>query len=421
MKSLSPLLVFLTLYLGFSLSTGDFYCMPLTVAFAVASVWAVGSMRSVPTDEALNIFSRGAGNANILLMVWIFVLSGAFAASAKAMGAVEQTVNLTMCVLPANMLLPGIFVAACFVSLSIGTSVGTIASLTPIAAGIATETGMEQAMAVAAVVGGAFFGDNLSFISDTTIIATRSQGCRMSDKFRVNLKVVTPAAVLCLVLYVVIGANIDAHGLADRPVDWLLVMPYVLVLLTVICGMNVLVVLLSCIALTGIIGIFKGCYDFTQWMQVLSSGIADMGELILITMMAGGIMETIRHNGGFDFIINSITRRVHSKRGAEMSIGLMVMAADLCTANNTVAIVTVGPIARSIARRFDIDPRKAASLLDTFSCLAQSMIPYGAQLLMAAGLSSLSPVALMPYLFYPMLMGCCVLSCILFRLPRNLS
>ena len=420
MKALSPIFIFLALYLGLSLVSGDFYSMPILVAFIIASIWAIATTRNVDVEERLRIFSRGAGNPSMLMMVWIFVLAGAFAATAKEMGAVEQTVNMTLSFLPGDMLLAALFIASCIVSLSVGTSVGTIVALTPIASGIGAQTGFYLPIIVAAVASGAYFGDNLSFISDTTIIATRSMGCRLKDKFRVNSLIVTPAALLCIVIYVVLGYGMSAtHELPD--VEWLKVIPYVVVLVTAIAGMNVMMVLLVGIALTGAIGIIDGSYGLFGWFGAMNRGIVDMGELILITMMAGGMMEIIRFNGGFKWLIDRLTRRVTDKRGAELSIGAMVMAADFCTANNTVAIITVGGLANDIATRFGVDKRKAASLLDTFSCMTQGLLPYGAQVLIASSLSGVSPLQIIPYLIYPLFMGVSAIACIFLRLPRRFS
>ena len=418
--ALSPLLVFVTLYLVTSIVAGDFYRVPITVAFLVASVYAVCIGRG-PLRKRIELFSRGAGNSQMLLMVWIFVLSGAFAHSAKVMGSVDATVQLTLSVLPSHMLLSGLFMAACFVSLSIGTSVGTIVALTPIAAGVAQQTGADVALITAAVVGGSFFGDNLSFISDTTIIATQTQGCRLSDKFRVNSIIVIPAAIVILFLYVILGSNISAPtdtGIADF---WL-VMPYLVVLVTAIFGMNVMAVLTLGIVLTGVVGLATGAFaDVYAWMQSMGEGIVSMGELIIITMLAGGLLERVREMGGIDFIISRMTRHLNGKRGAELSIGALVAVVNLCTANNTVAIITVGGIARQIGERFHLDPRKCASLLDTFSCTAQGIIPYGAQLLMAAGLASINPVSIIPYLYYPMAIGIAAILAIILRYPRRYS
>ena len=418
--ALSPLLVFVTLYLVTSIVAGDFYRVPITVAFLVASVYAVCIGRG-PLRKRIELFSRGAGNSQMMLMVWIFVLSGAFAHSAKVMGSVDATVQLTLSVLPSHMLLSGLFMAACFVSLSIGTSVGTIVALTPIAAGVAQQTGADVALITAAVVGGSFFGDNLSFISDTTIIATQTQGCLLSDKFRVNSFIVIPAAIVILFLYVILGSNISAPtdtGIADY---WL-VMPYLVVLVTAIFGMNVMAVLTLGIVLTGVVGLATGAFaDVYAWMQSMGEGIVSMGELIIITMLAGGLLERVREMGGIDFIISRMTRHLNGKRGAELSIGALVAVVNLCTANNTVAIITVGGIARQIGERFHLDPRKCASLLDTFSCTAQGIIPYGAQLLMAAGLASINPVSIIPYLYYPMAIGIAALLAIILRYPRRYS
>ena len=418
--ALSPLLVFVTLYLVTSIVAGDFYRVPITVAFLVASVYAVCIGRG-PLRKRIDLFSHGAGNSQMMLMVWIFVLSGAFAHSAKTMGSVDATVQLTLSVLPSHMLLSGLFMAACFVSLSIGTSVGTIVALTPIAAGVAQQTGADVALVTAAVVGGSFFGDNLSFISDTTIIATQTQGCRLSDKFRVNSFIVIPAAIVILFLYVILGSNMSAPTDTTKADFWL-VMPYLVVLVTPIFGMNVMAVLTLGIVLTGVVGLSTGAFsDVFVWMEAMGEGVVSMGELIIITMLAGGLLEMVRERGGIDFIISRLTRHVSGKRGAEMSIGALVVLVNFCTANNTVAIITVGGIAHQIGERFHLDSRKCASLLDTFSCTAQGLIPYGAQLLMAAGLASINPVSIIPYLYYPAAIGIAALLAILLRYPRRYS
>ena len=418
--ALSPIAVFLAVYVVASIIAGDFYKVPISVAFLLTSIYAVCTSCGMPLRERITLFSRGAGHPDMMLMLWIFILAGAFAASAKAMGAIDATVHLTLQLLPDNLLLMGIFLASCFISLSIGTSVGTVVALTPIAAGIAEATGTSVPFLVGVVVGGAFFGDNLSFISDTTIMATRTQGCRMSDKFRVNSLIVVPAAALVLLTYVVLGTQI--HAPQEIPsVDTLKVLPYLVVLVTAVAGVDVMVVLVIGTLLSGLIGIFYGSYDIFGWFQAMGNGIVGMGELIIVTMLAGGLMALIREGGGIDFLIRQLTRRIHGKRGAELTIGGLVVFTDICTANNTVAILTVGPIAREIAGRYGIDPRKSASLLDTCSCFAQALIPYGAQLLMAASLASLSPVAIIPYLYYPFTMGACTLLAILFRYPRKYS
>ena len=418
--ALSPIGVFVAMYLVTSIVARDFYKVPITVAFMAASMYAVVVCGGIPLRERINIYSHGAGTKQMMLMIWIFVLAGAFAQSAKTMGAIDATVNLVLTLLPGNMLLAGLFLAACFISLSVGTSVGTIVALTPIAAGVAAETGASVALMTAVVVGGSLFGDNLSFISDTTIVATSTQGCRMSDKFRVNSFIVVPAAVVILVVYIVMGQGISSPT-AVPAVGVLKVVPYVAVLLTAVLGMNVMAVLTLGIILTGIIGLVEGSYDVFGWMQSMGQGITGMGELIIITMMAGGLLEMIRHYGGIDYLIERLTRHVSTKRGAELSIAALVSLVDLCTANNTVAIITVGGIAKHIGDRFGVDNRKAASILDTFSCMMQGMIPYGAQLLMAAGLAGVNPVAIVPYLYYPLAIGVAALFSILFRYPKRYS
>ena len=417
--ALSPLVVFIILYLVTSILAGDFYKVPITVAFMVSCVYAVAITRG-KLRRRINIFSRGAGTPEMMLMIWIFVLAGAFAHSAKVMGCIDATVNLTLSLLPSEMLLAGLFLAACFISLSIGTSVGTIVALTPIAAGVATQTGASVAMLTAVVVGGSFFGDNLSFISDTTIIATQTQGCQPSDKFKVNAFIVVPAALLILLVYVFMGQGITAPAHIPE-VDFWKVVPYLVVLITAIFGLNVMAVLTLGIVLTGFIGLLNGSFDIYSWFQAMGDGIIGMGELIIITLMAGGLLEVVKHNGGIDYIITKLTRRIHGKRGAELSIAALVCLVDCCTANNTVAIITVGGIARKIGDKYGLDPRKCASLLDTFSCFTQGLIPYGAQLLMAAGLAALNPIAILPYLYYPVAIGIAALIAIALRYPRRYS
>ena len=418
--ALSPLGVFVVMYLVTSIVAGDFYKVPITVAFMAASMYAVMVCGGIPLRKRIDIYSRGAGTGQMMLMIWIFILAGAFAHSAKVMGSIDATVNLALAVLPSQMLLAGLFLAACFISLSIGTSVGTIVALTPIAAGVATQTDTSVALMTAVVVGGSFFGDNLSFISDTTIVATQTQGCKLSDKFRVNSFIVIPAAVIILVVYVFMGQGM-ASSANVHDIELLKVLPYLIVLITAIFGMNVMAVLALGILLTGAIGMVQGAYDVFGWMQAMGQGIIDMGELIIITMMAGGLLEIIRHNGGIDYLIERLTRHISTKRGAELSIAALVSLVDLCTANNTVSIITVGGIAKHIGDRYGVDNRKAASILDTFSCMMQGVIPYGAQLLMAAGLAGLNPVAIIPYLYYPLAIGIAALFSILFRYPKRYS
>ena len=418
--ALSPLAVFILLYLVTSIFAGDFYKVPISVAFMAASVYAIAISGGMTLQRRIATYSKGAATEQMMLMIWIFILAGAFANSAKAMGSIDATVNLTLSLLPPQMLLAGLFLAACFISLSIGTSVGTIVALTPIAAGVAEQTGTAVPLMTAVVVGGSFFGDNLSFISDTTIVATSTQGCKLSDKFRVNSFIVLPAAVVILVVYLFLGTEVSAPpNVAD--VELIKVIPYIVVLVCAILGMNVMAVLTLGIVLTGVIGLLNGSYDVFGWFGAMGEGIIGMGGLIIVTMMAGGMLELIRQGGGIDCIIRLLTRHVNGKRGAELAIAALVSMVDVCTANNTVAIITVGGIAKQIGDKFGIDNRKCASILDTFSCFAQGLIPYGAQLLMAAGLAQLNPVAILPYLYYPFAIGITALMAILLRYPRRYS
>ena len=418
--ALSPLLVFITFYLLTSILIHDFYKIPITVAFMVSSIYAIAIFSGKGLKQRIDLFSRGAATEQMMLMIWIFVLAGAFAHSAKAMGCIDATVNLTLAVLPPQMILAGMFLATCFVSISIGTSVGTIAALVPIAAGVASETHTDLSLMTAIIVGGSFFGDNLSFISDTTIMATQTQGCRLSDKFRINIFFVIPAALIVLICYLFMGNQTEAPQHSAQ-VEWVKVIPYLVVLFTAVFGMNVMAVLTLGIMLTGLIGLLTGAIDIFGWFGSMGEGILSMGELIIVTMMAGGMLELIRQQGGIDFIIRLLTRHVSSKRGAELSIAFLVSLVNVCTANNTVAILTVGNISKQIGDRFGVDNRRCASILDTFSCAVQGVLPYGAQLLIASGLAALSPVSIIPYLYYPFLLGVVSMIAILLRYPRRYS
>lgn len=418
--ALSPLIVFVVLYLVLSLVAGDFSSVPLTVVFLISSVYAVATSTKFSLKERIDIYGQGASTPNLLLMLWIYVLAGAFSQSAKGMGAIDTTVNLALNILPPSMILPGLFVTACFISISIGTSVGTVVTLVPIAAGIATQTNSNVALLTAVIVGGAYFGDNLSFISDTTVVATQTQGVRMKDKFKVNLMIVVPAVVVVLAVYAFMGFGMQAPTHVGQT-DLFKVIPYLAVLVTAVCGLNVMAVLVLGIALCGIIGVLGGSYAFYGWLNALGNGIVGMGELIIIAMMAGGMLEIIKVNGGIDYIIEKLSGRIRGKRGAEFSIAALVSLVNLCTANNTVAILTVGNIAKQISEKFGIDPRKTASILDTFSCTIQGIIPYGVQILLAAGLAHVQPVDIIPYLYYPFAIGIAASLSILLRYPKRYS
>ena len=410
--ALSPILVFLIVYLVSSLLAGDFYKVPVASAFLLASVYAV-AITPGKIDYRINIFSEGAGHWNIMLMVWIFMLAGAFAGSAGEMGSIEATVNFTLSIVPAKALLAGLFLTACFVSLAIGTSVGTIVALVPIANGIAQETGMSQAMMAALIVGGSFFGDNLSFISDTTIAATRAVGCAMSDKFRANFKIVLPAVIVVAGYYVFKGMSIQTTS-DVQAIEWIKLLPYLSVILLALLGINVTLVLLLGLLLNAVVGFSTGSLDWFSWLSSMGQGIVGMGDLIIVTLLAGGMLGTIKYNGGLEYIMRGIVKRVHGRRGAELGIGLLTGLANLCTANNTIAIITVGGIVNDISDKYNIPKRRAASLMDIFSCFVQGIIPYGAQLLMAAGLTGLATTQIIPYLYYPFAVGICVLLSILF-------
>ncbi|MBR2423817.1 MAG: Na+/H+ antiporter NhaC family protein [Tidjanibacter sp.] len=404
--ALTPLMVMLAVFLVGSIVAGDFYRIPISLAFLVATIYALTLWRKNGLNKNVENFSRGAGSSRILYMIWIFVLAGAFATSAKAMGAVDATVQLALKAIPGNFMPAGIFLATCFISMSIGTSVGTIVALTPVVTGLAKQLGVDTAWMVAIVVGGAFFGDNLSFISDTTIAATQTQGCAMKDKFRTNLRLVTPAAIIVLLIYLFSGAGVGQVETIDYTwAEAVKVLPYALVIGLALGGVNVLVVLACGILATGVVGVSTGAIEFFALTASLGEGMCSMGELIIVTMLAGGLLELVKVGGGLDYIISGITKNINNRRGGEGAIALLTMLSNVCTANNTIAILTIGDISRNIAGRFGISPKRAASLIDTTSCFVQGVLPYGAQLLMASGLAGVSPVAIIPHLYYPMLIG----------------
>ena len=425
--ALSPLAVFVCIYLISSLLAKDFYAIPVASAFLIASVYAIIISKGTPLEKRIESFSKGAGSSSILMMIWIFVMAGAFASTAKQIGAIDATVNLATAILPGKFIFAGLFLASCFISMSIGTSVGTIVALAPIASGIAMQlqeggaTGFvcEPAFITAIIVGGSFFGDNLSFISDTTIAATRTQGCSMKDKFRTNLKIVWPAALIVCLIYIILGSSVSFVSDHVQP-QWLLLIPYVLVIGLALSGLNVLIVLSVGLLANAILGFSLDAFNWSEFLKSIGDGIRGMGDLIIVTLLSGGMLEMIRLNGGIDYIVNLMTRRIKGKRGAELSIAALVSFANVCTANNTIAIITVGGIASDISKRFGLDSRKVASILDTFSCIIQGIIPYGAQLLLASGLAGVTAISISTYLYYPIIMGICAILAILFQLPRKL-
>ena len=426
--ALSPLLVFLLVYVLSSLFVGDFGRVPVSSAFLIAAIWAVATTPG-KLRERINCFSKGAGDRNILLMIWIFVLAGAFAGSAKDIGAIDATVAATLHLVPSKLIFCGLFLASCFISMSIGTSVGTIVALVPLATEMAANCGVSEPYMAAIIVGGAFFGDNLSFISDTTIASTRIMKCEMRDKFRMNIRIILPAVLVVAAIYIWQGWNAQLTGVGNMD-DWYKVFPYLLVIVMAMSGIDVSIVLLTGIIANAVMGFCCGSFlpqeagtsaalAWTGWLASLGRGIATMSDLIIVTLLAGGLMELIRANGGLDFIIDRPTRHIKGERGAQFSIAALVCIADICTANNTIAIISTGSIAKEISDRFGLDPRKTASILDTFSCLIQGIIPYGAQLLIAAGLAGISSASIIPHLYYPFLMGVMAVLSIIFRFPRN--
>lgn len=407
--ALIPLAVFLVVYLGSSILAKDFYAISTIVPFLAAALTALLMNRKEKLQNKVEIFCKGAGNSNIILMVMIFILAGAFAQVAKDMGAVDSTVNLGLSLLPSSLLIPGMFIISCFIAVSIGTSMGTIVALVPIAVGIASKTGIESALAVGAIVSGAMFGDNLSIISDTTIAATRTQGCEMKDKFRMNFIIVLPAAIITALIFMILTRNSDTIIIEALNYSLIKIIPYIMVIITALLGVDVVIVLLLGILSSGIIGFIYGSFDILGFFNSISTGISSMSELIIISLLIAGTIEIIKHNGGIDFILNKGLKNFKSKRGAEYGIATLVSLVDICTANNTVAIVTVGPIAKDISNKYDLEPKRVAGILDMFSCVFQGIIPYGAQLISAAALATISPIAIMKFLFYPYLMGICAI------------
>lgn len=406
--SLTPLLVFLVVYVISSLISGDFYAVPVSSSFFLACVWAV-VIADGGIKQRLATFSEGAGNPDILMMIWIFLLAGIFAQTAKGIGAVEVTTNLLLSLIPSKAILAGLFVTACLISMSVGTSVGTLVSLVPIGAGIAGQTGMNVALVASAIVGGAFFGDNLSFISDTTIAATRSVGCEMKDKFKANLSIVLPAFIIVCIIYALIGNGVTDYT-PSMPDEEFRILPYLLVIVLSLLGSNVSITLCAGIACNAIIGFATGDINWTGWLSQAGKGISGMSDLVIVTLLSGGLLGMIKRGGGIDAIISALTRGIRNRKGAEASIAAIVSLANICTANNTIAIITSGGIAKEIAGRFGIEAKRAASILDTFSCFIQGMLPYGAQLLLASSLCETSPTAIIPYLYYPFMTGVCAVG-----------
>lgn len=417
--ALSPIVLFLLLYVAVSIAVGDFYRMPIAVALGAASIWGILALEKGSLGSRIEVFTKGAAHKDVLYMICIFILAGAFAHLAKATGAVEATVAVTLQIFPPELLVAGLFLAACFISLSIGTSVGTVVALTPLAVEIASSTSGETAFYVASVLGGSFFGDNLSFISDTTIAATRTQGCKMGDKFKANLWIALPGAVVTLIIYVFMG---HGNGLSTPLPDtnyWLII-PYLTIIILAVCGVNVTLVLVCGIIAGLIMGLSSG-FSLLDMTEFMGEGIDSMGNLVIITLLAAGMLGLVKEMGGIRYLLQVMTRRIKGTRGAQACIGLLVGIVNLCTANNTIAILTVGSISKNIAGRFGVDPRKSASLLDTCSCIVQCLIPYGAQTLLATSLAGISPIAPFRYLYYPWILAVMVVISIIFLFPGYLN
>ncbi|MCQ2397245.1 MAG: Na+/H+ antiporter NhaC family protein [Lentisphaeria bacterium] len=410
--ALVPFLVFMVFYLLLSIVAKDFYAVPVPVAFIVASATAFLMNRKSSLAEKVDTFARGMGEENIMIMCLIFVLAGIFASIAKGMGAVDAAVVISRHLIPGKLILLGLFLVSCFISISIGTSCGTIAALTPIAVTLTEQLGQSPALMVGAVVGGAMFGDNLSIITDTTIATTRTQGVQMRDKFLANIWIALPAAIICIIAYLLLGR---AGAITELPelktIHFVLIIPYVLVLVCAVCGMNVMAVLFIGSLLATAIGCQSGTFNIWEAFKLMSNGISGMSETLIVAILAGGLLGLIRHNGGTEYLIEKIKNRISSARGCEFGIVLLEAVINLFTANNTVAIVIAGPIARELSGKFNCVPKRIASILDTTSCVVQGLIPYGAQILIAIGLvksaeteMSLSSFELIRFLFYPQML-----------------
>ncbi|MGE7989076.1 Na+/H+ antiporter NhaC family protein [Lysinibacillus fusiformis] len=416
--ALIPFVVFMILFIGSGVIMGDFYAFPVIVAISISGAVALAMNRKESFSRKVDIFCQGAGNLNVMLMVIIFLLAGAFSEVAKGMGAVDSTVNFALSIIPQNLLVVGLFIIACFISLSMGTSVGTIVALAPIGVGISDLTELSIALVMAAVVGGSMFGDNLSFISDTTITAVRSQGAQMKDKFKVNFWIVLPAAIITSIIlgFMTSGGTAQVEHLSY---NWIKIIPYVLVIILALSGMNVFLVLALGIVLAGAVGIADGSYHIMSLIQKIGEGMEGMYEIAFLAILIAGMVEVIKFNGGIDFLLRLVTRRIKSQKGAEFGIAGLVGLTNLSTANNTIAILIAGPLAKNIADQYEIEPRKSASILDIFSCTVQGLLPYGAQFLVAASVAKISPVSILPYSFYPILIGICGMIAILIGYPKK--
>ncbi|MDT9027544.1 MULTISPECIES: Na+/H+ antiporter NhaC family protein [Rossellomorea] len=415
--ALLPLIIFVSLFLGAGIISGDFYAFPVLVSIIIASVVGLLMNRKETLTAKIERFAKGAGHPDIMIMVFIFLLAGAFSGVAEKMGAVDSTVNFALSVLPGNLIIVGLFIIAAFISLSMGTSMGTIAALAPIGVGISSGTDISMPLAMATVIGGAMFGDNLSFISDTTIAAVRTQKTEMKDKFKVNFFIVLPAAIVTMVILLVLTMG-NQSTVGAESFNWIKILPYLGVIIGALAGLNVFVVLLGGIVLAGIIGFIDGSFTPSSYFGSVADGMTGMAEIVILSILIGGVVELIRHNGGIQALLYHATRRIKSPQGAQLATAGLVSSTNLCTANNTISIIIAGPLAKSISENYGVDARKSASILDIFSCSIQGLIPYGAQALLVAEVAGISPVSILPYAFYPVLIAVCGLIAIRFALPK---
>lgn len=416
--ALFPLLLFMLLFLGVGIISGDFTTMPLNVAITITVIVALLMNRQEKFATKVEVFTKGAGHSNIILMMLIFILAGAFSTTTEKMGGVTSTVNLGLSLIPENLIIVGLFIICMFVSISMGTSVGTVAAIAPVGFGFAQATDVSAALAMATVVGGAMFGDNLSMISDTTIAAVRTQHTKMKDKFKVNFRIVLPGAILTIVVLFFLTNGISMDHSKSYDFQLVKVIPYLLVLILALVGVNVIIVLIGGTVLSGIIGLIDGSFGWKGLLSAVSKGIIGMEDIAMIALLIGGLVGLIQHNGGIDWLLNVVRGRVKSKRGAEIGIASLVSVADIATANNTISIIMSGPLAKNIADEYDVDPRKSASILDIFGGCFQGLLPYSPQVISAAGVAGISPFLLVPYSIYPIMLGVCGLIAILIGYPK---
>ena len=416
--ALIPLLLFVLLFLGVGIISGDFTTMPLNVAITITVIVALLMNRKETFAKKVEVFTKGAGHSNIILMMLIFILAGAFSTTAEKMGGVSSTVNLGLSLIPQNLIIVGLFIICMFVSISMGTSVGTVAAIAPVGFGFAQATDVPAALAMATVVGGAMFGDNLSMISDTTIAAVRTQKTKMSDKFKVNFKIVLPGAIITIIILFFLTNGISIDHTKNYDYNLIKFIPYLLVLILALVGINVIIVLIGGTVLAGIIGLIDGSFGWNGLLNAISKGIIGMEDIAMIALLIGGLVGIIQHNGGIDWLLNFVRSKVKSKRGAELGIASLVSAADISTANNTISIIMAGPLAKNIADEYDVDPRKSASILDIFGGCFQGLLPYSPQVISAAGVAGISPFLMLQYSIYPILLGVCGLVAIILRVPR---